>query len=65
MGGNSFTEAKVDAGKMSDQQPGRKGFDWMNLIKIPNEEKDHWVSVCCFTYYPFLWLILIQTCDIS
>ncbi|KAF3324942.1 Lateral signaling target protein 2 [Carex littledalei] len=43
MEGNSFTKAKVDAGKPSDQQPGKKGFDWMNLIKIPNEEKDHWV----------------------
>ncbi|GAB4847574.1 Protein free1, partial [Ancistrocladus abbreviatus] len=21
----------------------KKGFDWMNLIKPPNEEKDHWV----------------------
>lgn len=43
MEGNSFTKAKVDAGKPSDQQPGKKVFDWMNLIKIPNEEKDHWV----------------------
>ena len=22
----------------------KKGFDWINLIKPPNEEKDHWVS---------------------
>ncbi|KAJ4774899.1 Zinc finger FYVE domain-containing protein 21 [Rhynchospora pubera] len=43
MGGSSFTKAKVDASKLSEQQPGKKGFDWMNLIKIPNEEKDHWV----------------------
>lgn len=21
----------------------KKGFDWMNLIRPPNEEKDHWV----------------------
>jgi hypothetical protein len=48
MGGNSFTKTKVDAGNTTDQQ-GKKSFDWMNLIKIPNEEKDHWVSVFCFT----------------
>lgn len=62
MGGDSFTKGKVDTGKPSDQQPGKKGFDWMNLIKIPNEEKDHWVcfssltlSIFFLSFSPTVW----------
>ncbi|KAJ3692815.1 hypothetical protein LUZ60_011910 [Juncus effusus] len=42
IGGNNFARGKAnsDAAKLSDQ---KKGFDWMNIIKIPNEEKYHWV----------------------
>ena len=54
MEGTSFTKAKVDAGKSSEQQPGKKGFDWMNLIKIPNEEKDHWVVILLLLLFFFM-----------
>ncbi|XP_073012375.1 protein FREE1-like [Typha latifolia] len=46
MGGNSLSRGKgaADAGKPSEQpNEKKKGFDWMNLIKPINEEKDHWV----------------------
>ncbi|GAB4847561.1 hypothetical protein Ancab_026622 [Ancistrocladus abbreviatus] len=40
----------------------KKGFDWMNLIKPPNEEKDHWVpdeavskcTSCAINFGPFV-----------
>ncbi|XP_039123643.1 protein FREE1 [Dioscorea cayenensis subsp. rotundata] len=48
MGGRlvpSRSGGATDAGKQSDQQTEKKKglMDWMNMIKPPNEEKDHWV----------------------
>lgn len=47
MGGRS---KPADAIKVTDQSTEKKkGLgDWMNIIKPPNEEKDHWVSICNF-----------------
>lgn len=44
MGGRS---RPADAVKVNDQSSEKKkGLgDWMNIIKPPNEEKDHWVSI--------------------
>lgn len=36
----------------TNEQPSekKKGFaDWVNFIKPPNEEKDHWVMIYSFT----------------
>lgn len=45
MGGSSRPSESY---KPNDQVPERKkGFaEWVNIIKPPNEEKDHWVIIC-------------------
>lgn len=46
--GPSRSGGATDVGKQSDQQTEKKKglMDWMNMIKPPNEEKDHWVCYC-------------------
>ncbi|KAF9621425.1 hypothetical protein IFM89_021464 [Coptis chinensis] len=44
IGGDSLRSRQSDSGKQSEQlAEKKKGFDWVNLIKPGNEEKDHWV----------------------
>lgn len=43
----------ADTVKVTEQSTEKKkGLgDWMNIIKPPNEEKDHWVSAFVYVYH--------------
>lgn len=43
MGGRSRPAESLKTNEQSTEK--KKGFDWMNLMKPGNEEKDHWVTL--------------------
>jgi hypothetical protein len=53
MGGGQHSRGRPasDAGKAPEQSAEKKKVFWMNFIKPPNEEKDHWVSLVRKLHY--------------
>lgn len=52
MGGSHLSRGRPasDAGNVPEQSAEKRKVFWMNFMKPPNEEKDHWVSLIMEIY---------------